>query len=183
MAQTKDPYQEWVSQREERRQTREQTYKAIKARDPKQAEQFLQTMERMEVEMEAKLNVEAPKVRPDWTLLQRLRDDLAALRRELAAMSRDESAAQAWYGGSNSSLSGLVPAGSPKARPLVAQNPDFFDRSRPCTDIQLITVRFVWEGLSDEFIGKKRLEEFLQTNDWKRLASLMDGAQVRVSWR
>ena len=106
--------------------------------------------------------------------LERLRADLATLRRELAAMSRDESAAHAWYGGSNSSLSGLVPAGSPKAHPLVAQNPDFFDHSRPCTDIQLITVRLAWEGLSADFIGKKRLEEFLQTNDWKAIASLMD---------
>ncbi len=67
------------------------------------------------------------------------------LRAQLRSLSPAERSAQAWV--SNPEL-GLAAPGSPEARPLVTLNPDFFDRTRPRTKVQLVILRF--EGLDLE---------------------------------
>jgi hypothetical protein len=170
-----DPYREWASKREERRKTQQQVYQSLKTSDPAKAEEFVRTAQQRESEMEANLKSSASVFAGTSASLQPLRNSLAALRAELAAMPVGERASQAWWGGHLGDLdSSLVPAGTPNAKPLVAVNPDFFDRSRLRTDWQLITVTFSWEGLPPEHIGAKRLHEFRQSTDWKRVAALMD---------
>jgi hypothetical protein len=119
---------------------------------------------------------------------------LATLHSELEAMTPAERASQAWWSSKwknvNYMSSGLVPADAPESQPLWAENRDFFDRSRPRTDFQIITV-FVDGGGGDGQGGylppKKvdqpepitalhlwRMYEFLTTTNWQRIAALLD---------
>jgi len=119
---------------------------------------------------------------------------LATMHSELEAMTPAERASQAWWSWErvheNYKSSGLVPADALESQPLWAENPDFFYRSRPRTDFQIITV-FVDGGGGDGQGGylppKKadqptpisdlhlwRMYEFLTTTDWQRVAALLD---------
>ena len=107
--------------------------------------------------------------------LNPLREAFTALRAELVRMPADERQSQAWIASSQGDLdSRLVPAGTPVARPLVAVNPAYFDRSRSRADWQLITVSFFQGGSSEQHIGVVRLQEFRATADWKRGAALIN---------
>lgn len=103
------------------------------------------------------------------------------LRSQLQAMSAQERASQAWVV-SPSELSPLTPAG--EGRALVVFNSDYFDRSRPRSDIQLIVVRLTFGGqkLDDILppfdnpsqISRHALWELVREVDWKQLAAMME---------
>jgi len=71
---------------------------------------------------------------------------------------------------------------APRAVELVTTNPDFFDRSRPRTDFQVISVDIEYGppvGADHAHLGQEdlpdwRLYEFLTTTDWQRVAALLD---------
>ncbi len=178
-----DQYRQWESQREERRKTREQMYRKLKATDPAAAEKMLRQSLDMEARMEAALKSSATNADPGLASLKPLRDTLDALRAQRAALSPAERAEQACLAGRVDQPATaldlerrLVPATTEGARPLVAINPDFFDRTRPRADWQLITVTVNTGGLPRDHIGVKRLFEFRESVDWKRVAALLDAA-------
>jgi hypothetical protein len=106
---------------------------------------------------------------------------VAPLRSQLRAMSAQERTSQAWVD-NPSEISPLVAAGA--GRPLVVFNPDYFDRPRPRSDIQLIVVRLTFGGqkLDDipppfddpSQVSRHRLWEFVREVDWQQVAVVMD---------
>jgi hypothetical protein len=103
------------------------------------------------------------------------------VRAELAALKPEQRGLPAWYLPSPDSASGLVPPGTPHARPIVTENPNYFDRSLPRTAIQLLSVDFVYyklvsEPAQSEVLGNQRVWEFSNQADWKRIAALVEPA-------
>ena len=100
------------------------------------------------------------------------------LQAQLAAMSPAERASQAWVAVPGA-ISPLVPEGTKGARRVVVVNPDYFDRDRPRTDVQLVTVRL--EGIPREGpraalrecsdVSERRLWELVNQLDWRRIAA------------
>ncbi len=174
-----DPYQQFLSKREERRSAREKTYQAIKASSPARAEEFLRTSLKMEADIEAGLKARAPSTAMIGDPRQLERDLIASLRATLADMPPAERQAQAWIRfrapQEGEYYRPLVPAGTAEASPLVAFNPAFFDRSLPRTDWQLLTVRLLSDGRyrSPSFIGGIRLRQLVESADWPAVAALL----------
>jgi hypothetical protein len=115
---------------------------------------------------------------------------LDPLRRELEKMSSAEKTSPAWYGTNvdvSSTLaaagSGLVAAGAPHAREIVTVNPDYFEKGRPRTDIQLIVVMLEINGDAppdpdpNEPHSRLRSWEFIHQMDWKRVADFVQPAR------
>jgi hypothetical protein len=111
-----------------------------------------------------------------------------SLRAELARLTPTERASWAWYKRDPNgppAQSGLVPPNTRDARRLVTANPDYFNRSLPRTEIQLITVslcsnlsgdwRDVMAGAPAYSRGasQRMAYEFLITADWNRVAQLI----------
>jgi hypothetical protein len=167
-----DPYATWVAERAERAQSAEETYQALKKMDPVKAEEFRRMNEQMEAGIEAQLQaVRMPA--DDLGMLRTFETTTARLRDELASMSPRERASQGlWMKPEDDDLlgSGLVPAGTPGAVELVALNPKLVDRTRPPEEIQLITVETNFDGSR---VSNARLQEFLETVDWRRVASFL----------
>ena len=168
----KDPYQEWLSDRPARLKRCEDAYQQAKKIDPVKAEALRAQFQKMEAGMEAGLKASSGSLQqegPDSseTMYEELRS-------ELAGMTPEVSAQPAWYRKPEDSGSGLVPPGTSQAERLVALNPVYFLRSRPATDLQLISVRFYFGATSTQNIGNQKLQEFLTTADWKRIATFLD---------
>ncbi len=179
LATPSDPYQQFLSKREERRSAREKTYRAIKASSPAKAEEFLRTSLKLEADMEAGLKAQAPSTAMVGDPRKLERDLIASLRATLAAMPAAERQAQAWIRfrapQEGEYYRPLVPAGTAEASPLVAFNPAFFDRSLPRTEWQLLTVRLLSDGRyrSPTFIGGIRLRQLVEGTDWAAVAALL----------
>ncbi len=174
-----DPYQKFVDEREARRVAREKTYQALKASSPARAEEFLRTSLDMDAKMDAGLKAAAPSVAMRGDPRTLARDIIQGLRGRLAQMPAAERGQQAWLA-RRSPQEGeyfrpLVPPGTADARPLVAFNPDFFDRTLPRTAWQLLTVHFLSDAQyrSTTFIGGMRLRQFAETADWRAVAGLL----------
>jgi hypothetical protein len=100
------------------------------------------------------------------------------LRSQLQTLNAEERASQAWV---DRPFEPLVPIGA--GRSLVVFNPDYFDRSRPRSDIQLIVVglNFGGQNLDDipppfEYatdVSRARLWEFVRQVDWQQVAAVM----------
>ncbi len=102
--------------------------------------------------------------------------DIAAFEGELAGLSQAQRAAPAHIAGASTSASGLSPAIDPKSQALVAPNPEFYDRTLPRTSLQIAVVETYPPELASvrtSFVVQK-LQELLDTADWKRIASLLD---------
>jgi hypothetical protein len=104
------------------------------------------------------------------------------IRRELAALKPGQRRLQAWYLAPQATPtglpSGLVPPGTASAKPVITENPNYFDRACPPSEIQLITVTFLYYFLVDKpaessFLGNRRLWEFSNAADWPRIAGLV----------
>ena len=169
----KDPYQTWISDRPARLKRYEDAYQQLKKVDPIKAADLLAQFQKMETGIETDLKTRAASVKPG--IIDPYRAACDELRAELAAMTPKEAALPAWYIRPEASGSGLVPPNTPQAVRLVTVNPDCFVRSRPTTDIQLISVRFYFGGMSQENIGSQKLHEFLSTANWARTAAFIDG--------
>jgi hypothetical protein len=152
-----------------------ESYEAIKKSDPAQADQFLATSRKIEAETEAQLQAMRSVPATDTGGTAPMEDAIETFRAQLAHMSPDERARPAYYVHPDESAdgpfaSGLVPDGTPDAIQLVAVNPQLVDRSRPPEEIQLITV---YTNFGGSWVSNQRLQEFLKTVDWSRVASFV----------
>jgi hypothetical protein len=100
------------------------------------------------------------------------------VRRQLAALTPAQRQLQAWVGADPEGGSGLVAPHTAYARPLVTENPEYFDKSRSRTDIQLIVVLLDYymlnsEPAESEFVPNRRVWQFSNEADWKRIAGLV----------
>ena len=100
--------------------------------------------------------------------------DIAALENELAGLSAAERAAPAQVAGATSRPSGLSPAFDRKSQALLAPNPDFYDRTLPRTSLQIAVVETYPAELTFASFSVEKIQELLDTVDWKRIASLLD---------
>jgi hypothetical protein len=181
-------YKDWMAGQEERRKTHEQEYQTLKRTDPSQAELFRTRMEKMEADFPGQLkqgiaNCEGLRKQVAQRAGEPVAPDpeLERLRAELAGMTPGERASQAWVKKAFDYPSPFVPANTKDARAVVRFNPDYFDLSRPRTDIQLITVflESVPENLAEppltdwDSLGLVRLWEFVNQVDWQRLATMI----------
>jgi hypothetical protein len=135
---------------------------------------------------EAQARCEAEQKRAAQTTPEQVAPDrvLESLRAELARMTPAERASPAWYDklAEGPDASGLVAPHAPSAVELVTTNPDFFDRSRPRTDLQVISVDIEYgptvgadhANLRRDDLVDWRLYEFLTTTDWQRVTALLD---------
>jgi hypothetical protein len=176
-------YKDWISGAEERRKTTEENYQKLKKTAPAEAERYRADMEKMEAEMPAQFK----KIQATCEADRRQRAEhpadpvLETYRAELAGMTPAERASQAWTRGAYDYPSPFVPANTKGARPVVRFNPDYFDLSRPRTDIQLITVLLeeVPENLAEppltdwDSLGLIRLWQFVNQVDWQQLAAMI----------
>ena len=184
-------YKDWMSGAEERREDTERAYQRLKKTDPAAAEQFHARMEKTEADMPALLKegqarCEAQQKQAAQTTSAQVAPDrvIEPLRAELARMTPAERASPAWYDKlpEGPDASGLVAPHAPRAVELVTTNPDFFDRSRPRTDFQVISVDIEYDptvgadhaNLSQDDLPDWRMYEFLTTTDWQRVAALLD---------
>ena len=142
------PYQAWLRDAPRRARDREAALSALAGfMRTDSIAAFRAAMERTEREVAKGLRADDAGVMAVAAEGQaHMAGNLAQLEQELAAMSPDQLRSQAWIGGTSASM--LVPAGTPHARPLVTPNPDFYDRTRPPTDVQAMLVEFVtyWES-------------------------------------
>lgn len=186
-----DAYERWMSGGDERRQTTESAYQTLKKTDPAAAERYRAEMEKMEADTptelkEAQARCEAEQKQAAQRPPEHVGPDrvLESLRAELARMTPTERASPAWYDklAEGPDASGLVAPHAPRAVELVTTNPDFFDRSRPRTDLQVISVDIEYgptvgadhANLRHDDLVDWRLYEFLTTTDWQRVAALLD---------
>ncbi len=184
-------YKDWMSGGEERRQTTESAYQTLKKTDPAAAEEFRARMEKLEADNPGWLkqgiaNCEELRKKIAQRAAEPVAPDriLESLRGELARMAPAERASPAWYDSlaEGPDASGLVAPHAPRAVELVTTNPDFFDRSRPRTDFQVISVDIEYgptvgadhANLSQDELPDWRMYEFLTTTDWQRVAAQLD---------
>lgn len=187
-----DAYARWMSEKEQRLKSNEQTYQELKRNGlTAQAEDFRAQKQQLEAEWPAELLKQQAQCEKDFhnrpKVSNAFTDLVEAERAELNNMTPAERASQAWFSAGGERLfSGLVPADAPNSLPLWAENPDFFGPSRPRTDFRVITVSVVAEGFAP-CISKKpedpddistrhswRMYEFMTTTDWERVAQLLD---------
>lgn len=182
-------YNEWMSHRDERRKAAEKAYQVLKKSDSAGAERYRAEMEKLEADTPAQLKEaqsrceaqQAAQQPPEQVAPDRI---VAPLRAELARMRPAERASPAWYDKESEGpdASGLVAPDAPRAEELVTTNPDFFDRSLPLSDLQVITVDVRYHpavgpdhaNLRQEDLINWRLYEFLTTTDWQRFVALLN---------
>jgi hypothetical protein len=186
-----DAYTNWMSEKEQRLKTNEETYQELK-RDglTAQAEDFRAQRQKMEAEGPAELLKEQAQCEERFRNRPKVSNVYAELveaeRAELNSLTPAERALPAWYSlRADYRSSGLVPADTPESRPLWAVNPDFFGPSRPRTDFRVITVAVISavtactskkaeEADSLDIRHAWRMYEFMTTTDWQRVAELLD---------
>ena len=184
-------YNEWMSHRDERRKATEEAYQALKKSDSAGAERYRAEMEKLEADTPAQLKEaqarcevqrkQAAQQAPEQVAPDRI---VEPLRAELARMTPAERASPAWYDKESEGpdASGLVAPDAPRAEELVTTNPDFFDRSLPLSDLQVISVDIRYHpavgpdhaNLRQEDLINWRLYEFLTTTDWQRVVALLN---------
>lgn len=166
-----DPYAAWLADKPARLQRVEQSYQAMKRVDAAKAEEFRRLSEQMEAEGEIQLK-SAPPV-DDSNPLAALQASAATIRAELERMSPEDRASQAYWArppDDDPLGSGLVPAGTHDAPPLVAVNPALLDQSRPPEEVQVISVTSSYDG---SWLVDKRVYDFLRSVDWNRVATFI----------
>jgi hypothetical protein len=182
-------YNEWMSHRDERRKATEEAYQVLKKSDPAGAERYRAEMEKLEADTPAQLKEAqarceaqlAAQQPPEPVAPDRI---VEPLRAELARMTPAERASPAWYDKESEGpdASGLVAPDAPRAEELVTTNPDFFDRSLPLSDLQVISVDIRYQpavgpdhaNLRQEDFVNWRLYEFLTTTDWQLVVALLN---------
>jgi hypothetical protein len=179
-------YKDWISGAEERRQINERAYQTLKQSNPAEAERFRTSVDKTEADMPAGLKKNQALCEADrkWHAEHAADEVLERYRAELARMTPAERASPAWYDklAEGPEASGLVAPDAPRAVELVTTNPDFYDRSRPRTDFQVISVDIEYgptvgadhANLCRDDLPDWRMYEFLTTTDWQRVAALLD---------
>jgi hypothetical protein len=136
------------AERAKREADNRKTYEAIKQFDPKAAEQFLDASRKAEADLRAQTQDSSARAGGSLVgnLIRQSRVDDGKRIQDLESMLRglspaDRTAPVAVHGaswdGHSDALAGID---DPDSTPLVQLNPAFFDRSRPATAPQIITV-------------------------------------------
>jgi hypothetical protein len=170
--------QDQLAGREERIRDLRKVYEQTE-KDPAKREKLLQDALKLAAIMDegmAKAVEDGPR-----QLGEMERQLLSRPREEFERMSPSERVSPAWYMGAPDFSSGLAPAGAPNAREVVTLNLNYFDMSRPRSDIQLISVTLNSQNENrsgPNFVTSAvRLDEFLATADWTRIASFVEPAR------
>ena len=163
------PYQRWMQDAPQRKQQREDALRSMAGL------MRADSLARFRAQMERADSVVGAGVRAEeaqWLSTatrgnQAQRSRLAALERQLQSMGAAERASAAWVGAGYE----LVPAGTPRAVVLVKMNPEFYDRSRPPTDVQAILVQFVTYSSPHVLSVQGAVFRAL---DWAAIAAILD---------
>jgi len=148
----------------------QRTYEHIRLTRPQDAENFL----RSATEGDRKTDENYNRMQ-----LQK-QQEITAYESELAAMSPEQRSAQAYSPSAYLGTPGTPLLASPNqtgARPLVSFNPDFFDRSRPRTDIQVLLVAWLYNrDLKEKSYDPQyqRIIDFRKSFDFQTLLPLVD---------
>jgi hypothetical protein len=167
----------WLADREKRRQEREATYQRLMAVNPKGAADFLRATQENEARQEARLEADAAKAGTANPAEQFRQKELDGYQAELAALSAEQRNAQAWYSWKRQTGEPfLASPGQREARPLVRFNPEFFDRSRPRTDFQVLVVGRLYDNPKEKSYDPEdqRIIDFRKTFDFRTLVPLLD---------
>ncbi len=168
LAEYQKKHQELVG--EKRQQEVQSSYQRLMAMNPQAAASFLRSAQEGDRQADQ-----------TFTKLEQAKQlEIAGYQAELAALSPEQRTSQAYIdpdGGSNAGKHLLADAGRPSAKPLVGFNPDFFDRSRPRTDFQVLVVGRLYESsLREKSYDPEylRVIEFRKTFDFQRLLPFLD---------
>lgn len=131
LAEYQKKYEEFVGAKAEQRM--QDTYQRIRLRNPQDAERYLASAQQAERQSDL-----------TFTKLQRTKEaEIAGYQAELDSLSGEQRGSQAFVTDRNNYPPKgrlLAVSGQSGVWPVVAFNPDFFDRSRPRTDIQALVV-------------------------------------------
>jgi len=161
-------HQEYVGAKAEQRTL--ETYQRIRARNAQDAERFLATAQQAERQSDVTFTKSE----------QAKQVEIAGYQSELDSLSPEQRQAQAFtaqrYNGPPQGRLLALP-GQAGVWPLVAFNPEFFDRSRPRTDIQSLVVGRLYEKDYREKSYDpqyQRLIDFRKSFDFQTLVPLLD---------
>jgi hypothetical protein len=175
-----DPYEKFLKEKGQRAKNYEQIYQDARKLYPDRAEALRTQLRLTEAAAEKGARQSSEMLAQIRQTEDPMQPRLANLQAELAAMSPDERASQAWFHRNADAQIGsdLVPAGQEEARPLIAYNPEFFDPALPPTAWQIMTVRFSWalheHSATMMHVGFARLHQFAYDTDWSRTAPFLD---------
>ena len=171
-------YGRWIAGREKRELERQRSYQNMKVIAPQNADNYLRISEEGDRKRGEALKAEADNAGVPTTAEQFKQRELDGYQAELAALSPERSAAQAWYSWQHQQGQSLLAESNEwDARPLVRFNPDFFDRSRPRTDIQVLVVGWLYQnGLRERSYDPQylRIIEFRKRFDFQSLVPILD---------
>jgi len=154
---------------ESRQRSDQQSYQRLLARNAADAEKLRRSPARARVHDD----------RLFTQLEQSKQTEIAGYQSQLASLTAEQRNAPA-YAGLNYYANGkylLANANQPGAKPLVGFNPDFYDHSRPRTDVQSIAVCRLYEkGLREKAYDPQyeRLVEFRKSFNFQTLLALLD---------
>ena len=171
-------YNLWLAGRDKREQEREKSYQQMKVISPQNADNYLHISEEGDRKRGEMLKADADKAAVPTTAEQFKQKELNGYQAELASLSQQQRSAQAWYSWRRQyGEKFLADPSTRDARPLVRFNPDFFDRSRPRTNIQVLVVGWLFQnGLRERSYDPQyqRIIDFRQSFDFHTLAPLLD---------
>lgn len=169
-------FDRWVANRDKRHQAREITYQRLMISNPQGAAKYLHDTEEIERKQEERLKAEAANAGVPSVTEQFRQKELNSYETELASLSPAQRVAQAWYNwGRPYGSRFLADPTEPKARPLARFNTDFFDRSRPRTDIQVLIVGRLYGDLHESDDPQyQRLVDFRRSFNFQTLVSFLD---------
>lgn len=158
----KTTYQAWMDGAAERKKEREEVVAAMPDRES--AAKMRATLEKAEQDLAEGLKKNEPRD-ADNVRAMRGFDPSRILRDELAALTPQERASQAWVGGTT-----LMPAGTPNARRVIRANPAVYRmRVSPAEPRAILVV------LHEPMRAMKAVhEQFHREFDWAALRKLLD---------
>jgi hypothetical protein len=152
----------------------EQLYESQKTTNPKGAAELKQNIEKMRQQLPTMRETIRESNRQGAVNARQgsavTADRIRRIEARLAALSPAERSAQAYWGGQGADEWYLNRPGAPGARPLVALNPDFYDRSAPPTALQAVAIFAHADGDKGLQLFARRVVESL---DYARLAAVL----------
>jgi len=171
-------YTRWQAGQEKREQERQKFYQQMKVISPQNADSSLRASEESDRKRGEMLKADADKADIPTGAERFKQQEIDGYQAELAALTAQQRAAQAWYSWKRRVGANLLASpGATDARPLVRFNPEFFDRSRPRTDIQVLIVGWLFQnGLKEKSYDPQyqRIIDFRKSFDFHTLLPLLD---------
>jgi hypothetical protein len=174
-------YEDFVSPAGQAR--RAKTIEGAAASQKKPENQELERRQAVAIDQRREQDLKAAATPKPGSPAARTIERLSQLESRLASMSPDERRQPAWYkphpeGVRRLDYGDIVEAGSPGARPLVVPNPGFFDKSLPKTAMQLVSIPWVDEVISNARKGGTAPTvrvplAVLEQMDWRAVAAML----------